>query len=333
MRFFPGINSPIDANAGGWANYYETIPALYVNYVYESQKIEIEGGVRAEYVKVDYEVNPNHNTYKSDGYDYLQPFPNIRFAYKINDRNKLSLFFNRRVDRPSEVDIRIFPKYDEPELIKVGNPTLKPQFTTTFELGYKTTLEKGSLYTAAYHRTIDATITRIATQVPGSLLLYNIFQNAGRSNNTGMEVIFQQSPAKWLGYTLSGNLYRNTIHAYTVTNQYPVPTTYSADEQTATSGNLKLNGLFHLPKALEMQVSATYLAPDLIPQGRVDSRFSLDLGVKKSIQKGKGELFLNATDLLNTMQLRREIKGDSFVLHSTDYYETQVVRLGYGLKW
>jgi hypothetical protein len=82
--------------------------------------------VRFEQVQVDYEVNPDHNTYTSDGYRYVQPFPNVRAAYKFDDSRKLSLFFNRRVDRPNEVDIRIFPKYDEPELIKVGNPALQP---------------------------------------------------------------------------------------------------------------------------------------------------------------------------------------------------------------
>jgi hypothetical protein len=49
-------------------------------------------------------------------------------AYKINDANKISVFYNRRVDRPNEVDIRI-SKYDDAEIIKVGNPALRPQFT------------------------------------------------------------------------------------------------------------------------------------------------------------------------------------------------------------
>ncbi|WP_147206431.1 outer membrane beta-barrel family protein, partial [Segetibacter aerophilus] len=137
MQFFPGLNSPIDFQAGGFAEYRETIPAVYGNYVYESNKFELEAGLRIEYVRVDYEVNPNHNTYKSDGYTYTQPFPNVRLAYKLNDNNKISLFYNRRVDRPNEVDIRIFPKYDEPELLKVGNPALRPQFTNSLEFGYK----------------------------------------------------------------------------------------------------------------------------------------------------------------------------------------------------
>jgi hypothetical protein len=98
MQFFPGLNSPIDAGAGGYANYKENIPALYGNYVFENRRFEVEAGLRLEYVQVDYEVNPNHNTYKSDGYTYTQPFPNLRLAYKINDANKVSLFYNRRVD-------------------------------------------------------------------------------------------------------------------------------------------------------------------------------------------------------------------------------------------
>jgi hypothetical protein len=126
MQFFAGRNSPLDTGAGGWATYHETIPALYGTYVFEGQRVELEGGVRFEQVQVDYEVNPDHNTYTSDGYRYVQPFPNVRAAYKFDDSRKLSLFFNRRVDRPNEVDIRIFPKYDEPELIKVGNPALQP---------------------------------------------------------------------------------------------------------------------------------------------------------------------------------------------------------------
>ena len=333
MQFFAGQNSPIDTNAGGWANYYETIPALYGNYVFETPKWEFEGGIRLEYVKVNYDVNPNHNTYKSDGYDYIQPFPNMRFAYKINDNNKISLFYNRRVDRPNEVDIRIFPKYDEPELIKVGNPTLKPQFTNTLELGYKTLLPKGSFYTALYHRITDGTITRIATKVPNSLLLYNIFQNAGRSYNMGLEVVFQQNVDKWLSFTASGNVYNNAINAFTITNKYPFPTIYTSKKQTLTSGNVKFNALLHLPKGYESQISAVYLAPDIIPQGKTGSRYGVDIGFKKSIQKGKGELVLNATDIFNTMQIVKTINGSDFTLNSTDYYETQVVRLGYGLKF
>ncbi len=333
MNFMPGANSVLDTNAGGWATYNELIPALYGNYIFENKKLEAEIGLRAEYVRINYKVNPNHSTYKSDGYDYIQPFPNLRLAYKINVQNKISLFYNRRVDRPNEVDIRIFPKYDDAEIIKVGNPALRPQFTNSFELGYKTSWQNGYFYSAAYHRFADGTITRISTVVPNDNLIYAIFQNAGKSYNTGLETVLAQDVVKWYSFNLNGNVYHNQINAFNVENLYPVSHTFSMDKQTAFSGNIKLNNNFHLPKNFELQLTAVYLAPDIIPQGKIDQRFSLDLGVKKSIQKGKGELFFNATDLLNTMVIKKEIQGNGFHYTSDDYYETQVVRLGYSYKF
>ena len=333
MQFYPGLNSPIDVNAGGWADYNENIPAVYGNYVYENNKIELETGLRMEYVKVDYKVNPNHNSYKSVGYEYFRPFPNLRFAYKINEKNKISAFYNQRVDRPNEVDIRIFPKYDEPELLKVGNPTLRPQFTHAIELGYKNNWDKGYFYASAFHKIVNGTITRIATIVPGNTIIYNIFQNAGKSFNSGAELLLQQELASWFSFNLSTTLYRNKINAFTVNNQYPVPTVYRMSAQSIVSGNVKFNGQIKLPGKTDIQLSMVYLAPDIIPQGKIGARFSTDLGIKKQIQKGKGEIFLNGNDILNTLKIKKKINGNGFSLNSTDYYETQVFRLGYSYKF
>ena len=289
--------------------------------------------MRFEQVQVDYDVNPDHNTYQSDGYRYVQPFPNVRAAYKFDESRKLSLFFNRRVDRPNEVDIRIFPKYDEPELIKVGNPALQPQYSTSSEVGYKTSHAKGSLYAAAYHRIVNGTITRIATQAPGSVLLYNVFQNAGRSRSTGAEVVWQQTVSPRLSLSANANAYRRSVDAFAVINRYPVPVQYAAARQTLTSGSAKLNVVMTLPHDWQAQLSQVYLAPDLLPQGRIERRDSLDVGTKKGVQQGRGEIVVNATDLLNTMQLQRTIRGSDFRLVSTDYLETQVVRVGYNWKF
>lgn len=333
MNFIPGINSVLYVNAGGWATYKELIPAVYGNYIFENEKWEAELGIRLEYVKVQYDVNPFHPTYKSDSYNYTQPFPNLRLAYKLNDHNKLSVFYNRRVDRPNEVDIRIFPKYDDAEIIKVGNPQLRPQFTNSIELGHKYNWDSGYLYSALYHRFANGTITRISSIVPKSTLIYAVFQNAGKSYNSGLEMIWNQKVSKTYSFNINGNIYRNQINAFSVENLYPQPNIFSANQETAISGNVKLNNIFKISKGFDAQFTAVYLAPDIIPQGKIGSRFSMDLGIKKSIQNGKGELFLNATDLLNTMVIKKKIQGNGFAYISDDYYETQVVRLGYSYKF
>ena len=209
MQFIPGVNSVLDINAGGWATYNELIPAVYGNYIFENKQWEAEIGLRVEYVKIQYDVNPDHIVYKSDGYNYTQPFPNLRLGYKLDENNKISFFYNRRVDRPNEVDIRIFPKYDDAEIIKVGNPALRPQFTNSIEWGYKKSWLKGSLYNAFYHRFADGTITRISSTVPPSNLIYAIFQNANKSYNTGVEMVLEQEVSKLYSFNINLNGYRN----------------------------------------------------------------------------------------------------------------------------
>ena len=333
MHFIPGANSQLDASAGGWANYDELIPALYGNYIFENKWVEIESGLRIEYAHISYQVNPTHPTYKSSSYQYAQPFPNARIAWKLNTSQVLSLFMNRRVDRPNEVDIRIFPKYDDAEIIKVGNPALRPQYTNTAEIGYKVSGNKGYLYTSLYVKKIESTITRIARTQPGNTLIYNIFQNAGNSTIKGIEMLWSTAIGTSANLSFNLNAYQNTISAFSVTNLYPTPEVFSASKQKIWSGSFKLNGLVHLPHKTDLQISAVYLAPDVVPQGKTYERYYMDAGIRKSIRQGKGELFLNATDLFNTLRIRRATYGTGFHFVSTDYYETQVFRAGVNFKF
>ena len=231
------------------------------------------------------------------------------------------------------MDIRIFPKYDDAEIIKVGNPALRPQFTNLYELGYKTKLPKGEFIAAFYHRSTEGTITRIATQVPPSNLIYAVFQNAGHSSNTGLELTVQQDFSKIFSLNATTNFYCNIIDTFAVVNMYPVVSLYGAPKETIISGNIKVNGMFHFARKTDLQVSTYYQGPDMIPQGKIGTRFSVDAGIKRQIQKGKGELFLNASDIFNTLRITKEITGNGFHLTATDYFETQVFRLGYSYKF
>ncbi|MGA9639237.1 outer membrane beta-barrel protein, partial [Flavobacterium sp.] len=187
--------------------------------------------------------------------------------------------------------------------------------------------------TALYHRFADGTITRISSTVSGSEIIYATFQNVNKSYNSGIEIVFSQEVSSLYSFNVNANAYRNQIDAFTVENKYPSAHLFSAEKQVIYSGNLKWNNTFHFTKTVDAQLTAIYLAPDIIPQGKMDSRYSLDFGIKKSVQNGKGEFFINATDLLNTMVSKKRIHGDGFYYTSNDYYETQVIRMGYNYKF
>jgi len=330
--FKPGDNSILDPTLSGSAEYREWLSAVYGTYIYERKKFELEAGLRLEYAKIDYLVDPNHSVYSSAGFEYVDPFPNVRATWLVSDNSRVSLFYNRRVDRPQEKDLRTFPTYASPEILAMGNPNLQPQFTQSVELGYRQSWSGGYFYGAAYHRMSTSILTKIITEVSGNLLA-QVNQNADKGQNTGFELVLNQQLGSIFRLNANANVYRNWIGAFSIINAYPNNVSYTGAEQSIIAGNAKVNLIARFAKNTELQVTGIYLAPDIIPQGKILSRYSVDAGLTRKIQDGKGEVFINASDILNTLVTRYEIEGTEFTLKSDDYYETQVVRIGYQYRF
>ncbi|KKK43497.1 hypothetical protein LCGC14_3168390, partial [marine sediment metagenome] len=181
----PGNQSIIYPGLGTYSDWGENLYAGYLNYLWEKETFDVEAGLRAEQTNVFYNLDPVNAYYQdNDSYDYFKLFPSIRFTRKLNDTNKLSIFYNRRIDRPGEPELRVFPKYDDPELLKVGNPYLRPQFTDAFEIAHTYSWNSGSLFSAVYHRIITDQYQRIFA-IDDSNTDYNIvnriYQNTGRA--------------------------------------------------------------------------------------------------------------------------------------------------------
>jgi len=334
-NIFPGENTILDTQLGNWSKYNEDIYAIYANYLYESQYIDIEAGLRAENASINYKIDRANIYYnKDESYHTPSLFPNIRFTYKINDRNKLSLFYNRRVDRPGEFDLRPFPKYDDPELLKTGNPYLRPQFAQLFEFAYKTSWHNGSFYMAGYYKHINDLFTRIYTTSTNNPELINaVTQNLGTGRNYGTELILEQNITPKWDFNASFNWYRNVINAFSGTIYYPVSQPFEFNKKSGNTWNLKVNTSLQLPKEIDLQASYIYYAPDITPQGRIDSRGSFDLGIRKKALKGKLEFTLSATDILNTFGIKETINSDHVSIRKENYYETQVVTVGAKFKF
>jgi len=332
-----GQQSIIYEGIGDWSKWGENIYAAYANYLLEKEKLDIEGGLRIEQTDVFYNIDPANTYYpQNDAYDYFRLYPNVRLTFKLNPANQLSLFYNQRVDRPGEPNVRIFPKYDDPELLKVGNPYVRPQFTQTYEAAYKRIWEKGSIFLAAYHRQIEAPFLRIFntdSSDPNYAIINKIYQNVGNGSNLGFEILLSQRIKEFWKASGSLNWYNNQIDAFTGTLLFPFERSFSIAATEDQTWDIKINNQIDLPKQLQIQLTAIYLAPKNIPQGRRLSRSSIDIGVKKSILSGKGEIWLSVSDLLNDFGIRQEIVGSDFTALYENYYETQIARVGFKYKW
>ena len=328
----PGNASIIYPNLGTYSDWGENLYAAYTNYVVEKKHYDIEAGLRLEQTDVFYNLDEQNAYYPSnDKYNYLRLFPNVRFTLKLKNYQKLSFFYNRRIDRPGEPELRIFPKYDDPELLKVGNPYLRPQYTDAFEVAHKITWTSGSVFSALYHRIIQDQYMRIYS-IDETNEDYNIvnriYQNTGRATNSGIEILVSQDIHNSVKLSGSFNAFINRIQDYQGTLLFPYERSFFINKSNNTAWDAKISSEFKLPYAISTQLTGVYFSPKNIPQGKQLGRSSVDIGFKKAIWQNKGEVTLSASDIFNTFGIRQEIYGDGFSAIYHNYYETQVVRLG-----
>lgn len=332
-----GEASILYPEVGTSSRWGESIFATYLNYIWEKPSYEIESGIRAEQTYVFYDLDPSNIYYEqNDAYDYFELYPNVRFTLKPHPQHGLSIFYNRRVDRPGEPELRVFPKFDDPELLKVGNPYLRPQFTQTFELAYRYSWEKGSAFLSGYYRIIDNPFTRVYSIDTTSIqydIVNRIYQNVGSGNQAGIEFLFSHQVSEVWKLSGSFNLYQNTIDAFTGELLFPYVRPFSIPETKSNTWDMKIQNQFLLSDGWQIQLAYLYYAPVNVPQGRQLSRASVDAGIKKSVWNQKGEILLSANDLFNQFGIRQELKGEGFSNVYENYYETQVIRLGVRYKF
>ena len=97
--------------------------------------------------------------------DEINFFPDFHFTYNITDKKSLQLGISRRIERAgggshgSWGQLRPFPRnvYND-SFIFLGDPTLKPEFSTQYEISYKSPMPMGFFYTNLFYRDITNSI-------------------------------------------------------------------------------------------------------------------------------------------------------------------------------
>jgi outer membrane receptor protein involved in Fe transport len=264
---------------GDWSEWGEDVYSVYANLVRETLAWGIEGGVRIEQTDVYYDLAPENIYYPgNDAYDYFKVYPNFRVSYNLNDSSKVATYYSSRVDRPGEQELRIFPKYDDPEILQVGNPYLRPQFTNTLELAYEQLWETGSFIFSIYHRDITDPFIRVF-DIDDSNAQYSIinrlYTNVGSATNDGMELIVTQDIGDFWEFSGRFNLYENKVDQYETQLLFPRVRPFTVAASADDTWNLSLNNQFDLPYDIRLQLSMTYYAAKNFAQGNEAARSSL----------------------------------------------------------
>jgi outer membrane receptor protein involved in Fe transport len=332
-----GVQSVIYPGLGDVSDWDENIFAGYANLVRITPGYTLEGGLRLEETQVSYTI-PAENIYYpgSDQYDYFGAFPNAKLTVNLTSTNRLTAAYNRRVDRPGEPELRIFPKYDDPEILKVGNPFLRPQFTNAYEVGFSRSWVGGSGSAAVYHRDVSDAFLRIFAiddSNPNYDIVNRIFENAGNFRQTGLQLMASQEIARPWRMTGSVNWFQNDIDALDTILFFPTRRPFTLSGSKDNTWDMTINNRFVLPRGLELQANYIRYASRNVPQGRERARSSLDFSAKKPLMNERAEIVFTFTDIFNDFALQHEITGRGFTALYQNFLETQVATLGLRLRF
>jgi iron complex outermembrane recepter protein len=169
--------------------YDENINAAYIQGLKTYKKFTLKVGTRLENTRMfGNQLVPYDTTFKINRTD-LFPFVYLsRAITKIAGFELVgNLTYNRSISRPSYDYLNPFPKYLDQYTFDVGNPSLRPQFTETFEANV---LGGGYPIFAMGKRYTKDIFTNVIYQDPtNQAITYKTYDNLGKNEETYFRLV------------------------------------------------------------------------------------------------------------------------------------------------
>ncbi len=174
----------------------ENINAAYINYHQQlGESLEVQVGLRMENTR-----NNGEEANKAERFDrrYTQFFPVATLNYQASDKHALSVGYNRRINRPTYLDLIPYAYYTDLLYYQVGNPRLRPELVHNVDLAH-TFADK--VTTSFNYAHISDVLSGVFRTQPGSPVLEEGFANVATKNSYGISVDYSEEITPW--YTLS----------------------------------------------------------------------------------------------------------------------------------
>ncbi|UOQ51220.1 TonB-dependent receptor domain-containing protein [Hymenobacter cellulosivorans] len=306
-------------------NFQEYLQAGYATYQLQRGKWSYQGGVRAEYTRTQGNVKGGQGAFNLN---YLNLFPSATVVRTLPGDQRVQVSYARRLNRPNFMQLLAFPLYQDQRSYRLGDPSLRPEYINAFELGHQVSMGGASLSTTVFYRQTNNAIQRLrevdeeATRLNGAagVVTAELNRNFGQTRSYGLEMNLNQPLAKWWRLTASGSLFRNTVTALANTE---------ASRSNMTGTARLMNSFTPLPK-LDVQVTGTYRAAVITPQGRLLPQGGVEVALRQKLFNDRAALTLRVSDILNTQRQRIEAFGDNgYRATYLNKYETRVGYLGF----
>jgi outer membrane receptor protein involved in Fe transport len=310
--------------------YDQDVYAGYASYGFAmGRKLTAKLGARMEYTRINGDFITNNLRLQTD---YSNFIPSALLAYDLGENQKLKFSYTRRLLRPSIYYLNPYINTSDRRNISAGNPTLDPELTDAYEIGYNTFINKSAITLTGYWRQTNNAIESLARLVPGSQLLptddttrvlFTTYQNLARNATYGVSAFGSTKlTPKW---NLSSNIdvyyMRLTSPALNLSNG-------------GAMYNINFNSGWQLEKGWSLQMTGLFRSRRVELQGRAAGYRTYNIAVRKELFDKKGSLTVGVNNLFNRqLVFRNDFATDRFEFASDSYFYNRTVRVAFNYRF
>lgn len=275
--------------------YKENINAGYISINKKWKKWSAQAGLRVENTIAKGRQVTNDSTFTRN---YTSFFPTTYLNYEVNKNHTFTLSYGRRIERPNYQDLNPFIWFLDSLQYRQGNPYLLPQYANNLELRH--TL-KGKYTTTINYTVTDDVISQLLKQNTEKRITFLTADNVARFKNIGLAINAPFTVVKNWNVNLFVNVFNNRyegvyFNSFTGKND-PIDISY-------TSALVNVSNTFSFKKGWSGEVSGFYRGKTIEQLTIADPMYFMNLGVQKTVIKGKGTLRLNVRDPFHWQQFK-----------------------------
>ena len=299
-------------------DYEEWIAAMYATYGAKFGPFSMSVGLRGEYTNTYVRTRDieEESAWQVTRRSYFQVYPTAFLSYAFPNNHELQANYTRRINRPRGRQINAFRDMSDSTNISFGNPNLDPEISSAVELNYLKTWDNHAISAGLYYRFSDNEMERVR-YLGEDNVMYTTFENVARRQRAGLEVVAKNKVTKWLNLTTTVNCYYSAMDSVFYDTDLDGSLDLLYPFQQSFSWNARIMANFLIPMGWSAQLTGMYRSPDVVAQGKSNSQYTIDLGVRKSFLDRKLNLALSIRDLLNSRRWASTTWGDNFWQYSS----------------
>ena len=298
-------------------NYEEWIAAMYATYGAKFGSFSMSLGLRGEYTNTFVRTRDveEESAWEESRRGYFQVYPTAFLSYAFPNNHELQANYTRRINRPRGRQINSFRDMSDSTNISFGNPLLDPEISSAVELNYLKTWDNHAISAGLYYRFSDNAIERV--RYLDNNVMFSTFENVSLRQSAGLEIVAKNKVTKWLNLTTTVNCYYAAMDSVFYDTDLDGELDLLYPFQQSFSWNARLMANFLIPMGWSAQLTGMYRSADVVAQGKMNSQYVVDLGVRKSFLDRKLNLALSIRDLLNSRRWANTTWGDNFWQYSS----------------